>query len=66
MLQKAFAIMKFKGYCSMEWAECQNEKTIGQKAGNKRLKVENNWNGVLGLQVTKLGGQQELYNQKGN
>ena len=50
----------------MEWAECQNEKTIGQKAGNKRLKVENNWNGVLRLQVTKLGGQQELYNQKGN
>ena len=32
--------MKFEGYCSIEQAECQNGKTIGQKAGNKRLKEE--------------------------
>ena len=41
----------------MERVECWNERTIGQKAGHKKLKVENNWNGVLGLQVTKLGRQ---------
>ena len=28
--------MKFEGYCLMEQVECQNGKTIGQKAGNKK------------------------------
>ena len=52
--------MKFEGYCSIEQAECQNGKTIGQKAGNKRLKAENNQNGVLGLQVTKSDNKSHI------
>ena len=28
-------LCKFKSYCLMEWAECWNGRTIGQKAGNK-------------------------------
>ena len=57
MLQKPVAIYVVqKLLFNRISGNCQERKTIGSKAGNKRLKAENNQNRVLGLQVTTFRG----------